>query len=244
MKKILVFILCTVMLCAFAVSASAETHSDMLTSAGNENSGNSHPEKENATESEISPDTTAPENTESTTETEPPAEETAPEPTVTEYIAEYVKSHIEELCVMASLIVAAIYSKIKDGKFGASLGTLNSNAIKIANKGVEIAESAAEKMDGATSKLMELEEKITSVTEKYEKSEEEKAELSTMLSRVEILLKSVKGAALEASNEVAELLVRANLPNSVKDEIYGRHMKAVHELEAAEEGTADDGKKA
>lgn len=244
MKKILVFILCAVMLCAFAVSASAETHSDMLTATENENVGNSNPEKENATESEISPDTTGPENTETPTETEPPAEELTPEPTVTERITDYVKSHIEELSVIASLIIAAIYSKIKDGKFGATLGTLNSNAIKIANKGVEVAEAAAEKMDGATVKLKELEEKFTSVMEKYEKSEEEKTALYTLLASVESLLKGVKGAALEASNEVAELLVRANLPNSVKEEIYGRHMKAVHELEASEEGMNDDGKKA
>lgn len=235
MKKIIIFTLIAVLMSLFCVTAFAEGAQTSGTAAETEISDNSTTEKENASEGEISADKTIPE----TNGAEPSEEKTA-----ADYIVEYVTSHVEELTVIISLIGAAIYSKIKDGKFGATLGTLNSNAIKIANKSAEVAEAAADKMSGAMDKLKLLEDKFSLIMEKYEKSEEEKAELAAMLANTETLLKSVKVAALEASNEVAELLVHANLPNSVKDEMYGRHMKAVHELEAVEGETNNDGQKA
>ena len=230
MKKILILVLCAVMFCAFAVVSSAQTFSDMSVSTEINSEGNSTSEKENATEGEISPDTTIPE----TKETEP----------VTEKIKTYITSHLEEISVIVSLIVAAIYSKIKDGKFGASLGTLNSNAINIANRSASIAEEAFEKMKTVAEAVESWGEKINTLIEQVSKSEEEKTKLADSLAKVETFLKGAKLATLELSNEFAELLVLANIPNSVKDELFARHSKAVHEIEAAEEGTTNDGTQA
>ena len=56
-----------------------------------------------------------------------------------------------------------------------------------------------------------------------------------MLEKVNKHLETSKSANLEFSNELAELLVLANIPNSKKDELYSRHRAAVDAMAAAEE---------
>lgn len=223
MKKFLVIMLCVVLLGATPIIASAEGDSVDAVEENTTVTENLPTEEETATEGENS------------------ASETDSEKPITEVIVDYVKSQYEEILVLLSILGATVYKKVKDGKFSETLGTLNNNSIKIYNKGVEVAEAATEKMNEATAKLEALEERFDSLMAKYEKSEEEKMALASMLSHVETFLKTAKCATLELSNEVAELLVLANIPNSKKDELYARHTKAVHELEVVEEVMSNDG---
>jgi hypothetical protein len=56
-------------------------------------------------------------------------------------------------------------------------------------------------------------------------------------------IKTAKLANVEFANELAELLVLANIPNSKKDELYSRHIAAVGAIAEAEktEVTTNDG---
>jgi hypothetical protein len=46
-------------------------------------------------------------------------------------------------------------------------------------------------------------------------------------------------ANVEFANEVAELLILANIPNSRKDELYARHLAAVNAIQEAESIVAE-----
>lgn len=181
----------------------------------------------------------------------PPVEEVvtegeneASEPTMTENIVEYVKEHFEEICVLVGGGLLAFYEGIVRKKMNGSIGTLNNNAITIANDsakaikdGKKAMDTGVEKMQAVADKINRFEEKIDLFLEKVEKAYAEKQSL-------EALLNSTKLACLEMSNEVAELLVLANIPQSKKEELYARHTQAVHELEKAEGVISNDGEKA
>ena len=182
-----------------------------------------------------SPDAVAPDT--SVTETVPEDEKP-----ITETIVDYVKEHLEEISVIVSLIAAAIYKKIKDGRLGATLGTLNNNAITIAENSATTIKKALAEVEDISNVVNGYKDEIASLLAEIRKSAEEKKSLEDTLSHVETFLKTAKLATLELSNEVAELLVLANIPNSKKEELYARHTQAVHELEAVEEVMSNVGK--
>jgi chromosome segregation ATPase len=224
MKRILAFILCTLLICAIPTVAFATEDSSAVVDPNASVSDNSTTEQENATESEIS----APETEEKT---------------ITESIVDYVKAHIEELSVIVTLIVSIFFDKLKHGKLTGSIGTLNNNAIAIAENSSTAIKTALDEVEDIADVVKNYKDEIASLLGEIRKSAEEKQSLEATLSHVETFLKTAKLATLELSNEVAELLVLANIPNSKKDELYARHTKAVHELEVAEEVIGNDGKK-
>jgi hypothetical protein len=222
MRKLFTLIIALVIVMAFTVTAHATDEAL--------DSTNSTPAEEIAVESENI------------------ASESASENTVTDGIATYVKGHIEEISVIVSLIAAAIYSKVKDGKFGASLGTLNNNAITIAKDASEKMREVANKLEcyekGITDKLDEFEKKYGDLLGAFESDEEERLSFKDTLAHIEKLLSSVKLAATENSNEIANLILLSGIPNAKKDELYGDHLVAIRALEALEEGQTNDGEKA
>ena len=178
----------------------------------------------------------------------PPVEEVVTEeefePTITEEIVGYAKEHFEEICVLVGGVLLAFYEGVVRKKMNGSIGTLNNNAITIAENSGEAIKATFAKMEAMSERVNGFENKINSLLEAFQKTAEEKQSLEDMLSKVETFLNTSKLACLEMSNEVAELLVLANIPQSKKEELYSRHTKAVHELEAAEGVTTDDGEKA
>lgn len=224
MKRILMFILCTMLICAIPTVAFAAEDSSAVVEQNTSETDNSTTEQENATEGEISAPVTE-------------------EKTISESIVDYVKSHIEEISVIATLIVSIFFDKLKHGKLNGSIGTLNNNAIAIAENSSKEIKTSREEAKDIANMVKDCKDEIASLLGEIRKSAEEKQSLEDTLSHVETFLKTAKLATLELSNEVAELLVLANIPNSKKDELYARHTKAVHELEAAEEVMASDGKK-
>ena len=94
-------------------------------------------------------------------------------------------------------------------------------------------------------------ENVSAVVDKYKdeiitllaeirQTDDEKKKLETALAEVENYLKTAKLANTELANEVAELLVLANIPNSKKEELYSRHRAAVAAIDAAEHKEVKD----
>lgn len=193
------------------------------------------------TEVEDQTDVTTEVSTEVVTEV---STESTAELSTTEVIVEWLKSHIEELSVIFTLLLTIFYEVRKHGKLNLSMGVLNNNAVKIAEDSSTTIKKALDEVQDIAEVVNKYKEEFEALLSETRKSAEEKLTLEATLSNIETFLKTSKLAMIEVSNEVAELLVLANIPNSKKDELYARHMKAVHELEAAEEVTSNDGKEA
>lgn len=219
MKKIFVFILCLILIAAVPTVAFAE---------------------------EISPDNADIPTTENgiATEGENSAPETEEDKPITEIIVSTVKEHIDTLSVIGALIVGIIYEIRKHKSLNGSIGTLNNNAITVAENSATAIKSALSSIEGVANVVNTYKDEITTLLAEIRQSAEEKKILVEMLNHVGNSLKTVKLATIELSNEVADLLVLANIPNSKKDELYARHQKAVHDLEAAEGVISNDGTEA
>lgn len=178
----------------------------------------------------------------------PPVEEVVTEeenePTMTENIVEYVKEHLEEIFVIVGGVLFAFYEGVVRKKMNGSIGTLNNNAITIATDSAKAIKDALAEVEGIANIVKNYKEEFEAILGEVRKNGEEKKSLEDTLNEVKTFLNTSKLACLEMSNEVAELLVLANIPQSKKEELYSRHTKAVHDLEAAEGVIADDGEKA
>ncbi len=174
---------------------------------------------------------------------ETPVSESVPEETVTEMIVDYVQSHFEEISVIVTMILMAFYDRLTRRKLSGTIGTLNNNAITVAEKSKDAIDVALSKVEGVANVLQNYEEKMQSLMDEIRNSEEEKKALQEALVRVESYINKAKLANVEFANELAELLCLSNIPNSKKEELYARHIQSVRSLEAAEdEGVkADDG---
>ena len=165
------------------------------------------------------------------------------EVSITEEIVTYVKSHIEEISVIGTLLLTIFYEIRKHRNLNGSIGALNNNAITMAENSTEAIKKALSEAKDIADVVINYKEEFNTLLGEIRKSAEEKARLEDTLSHVETFLLTAKSATLELSNEVAELLVLANIPNSKKEELYARHMKAVHDIEQAEEAISNDGEK-
>jgi hypothetical protein len=170
-------------------------------------------------------------------------ENAAPEKTVTENIVDYIVANIDKLVV---IVVMAAYSIVESrlrGKMNGSIGTLNNNAVAIANNSANAINTALDKVENVTTKLNEYEDKFEALLAEIRVSEEEKKALQVALIKVESYLKAAKLANIEFANELANLLCCANIPNAKKDEFYKKHLEGLQRLEA-EEVKSDDGTEA
>lgn len=195
------------------------------------------------------------------------------EPTLTDEIVGYIKQHLEEISVIITLILTAFYNVRKHKILNKSIGTVNNNAVTVAENSQTAISQALTNMECVTSALTEyrvefermLEEFRANVAEKqaleeligecrtviekllaeYPANFEEKQKLEQTLSEVHAHLKTAKLANVELANEVAELLVLANIPNAKKEELYSRHRAAVGAIADAEktEAITNDGQK-
>ena len=145
---------------------------------------------------------------------------------VTERIVSYLQEHLEEISVIITMILTVFYQIRKHASLNRSIGTLNNNSIAIA-------ENSSAAMEGVSSAVTGYKSEIAALLGEYRQSAEEKKRLETSLSAVEGYLKTARLANVELANEVAELLVLANIPNSKKEELYARHRAAVQAIDAA-----------
>lgn len=167
------------------------------------------------------------------------------EKTMTEEVVDYVKGHVEEISVIGTLLLTIFYEVRKHGKLNGSIGTLNNNAITVAQNSAEAIKAALAGVEGIADVVNKYKDEIESLLGEIRKSAEEKKTLEETLSHVEGFLKTSKLATIELANEVAEILCLANIPVSKKEELYSRHRAAVNTIAEAEgEVTTHDGEEA
>lgn len=166
--------------------------------------------------------------------TEAPAEaETAvveaddPNDLSVDMIVGYVQEHLEEISVIITLILSIFYNVRKHGKLNKSITTLNNNS-------VAVAETSATSIGNVLAVVAEYKSAMDKALEEIRRNDEERAKLEDSLAEVSKYLKATRLANVELGNEVAELLILANIPNSKKDELYARHLAAVNEITEAE----------
>ena len=228
MKKILAFILCIVLMCAMPIVAFAE--SEVIEETP--------PVVETLPTEEPTPETEPPDTTPPTELTPLP---TPPEPTfeedaraTTEKIKAWFEKNSGALTIVFTIIGygVAMFKKIKNVVKSAT--TMNNNAISIAENSDKTTAAALAKLDVATAIINSYEEKMTELLSEIRENDEDKKKHAMALEKVTTYLEAAKAANVELSNEVAELLVLANIPNSKKEELYSRHLKAVGAIADAE----------
>ncbi len=168
------------------------------------------------------------------------------EKTIAEIIVEYVQSHFEEISVIGTLLLTIFYEIRKHGKLNGSIGTLNNNAITVAEKSADAINAALDKVAEISKQVEGYQQAFNSLLEEIRISEDEKTALKDALVKVESYLNTSKLANLEFADELANLLCLANIPNAKKEEFFSRHRAAVDAIAEAEtaEVKADDGQEA
>lgn len=161
-------------------------------------------------------------------------QETPAEPSMTETIVNWVKENIEEISVIVTLLLTIVYNVRKHALMNRSIGALNNNAIAVAEHSTESIQNALTEVSRVNASVVGYSVKIEEFLAEFRANAEEKKRLEELLSKTEGFLETAKLANVELANEVAELLVLANIPNSKKDELYARHLKAVNAIDEAE----------
>lgn len=217
MKKFFVFIICMVFICATPILVYAQTDG-------------------------IDTDMV-------TIEEEAPSANQISEPTetiTTEKIVSYIKGHFEEISVILTLILTAFYNVRKHHVLNKSVSTLNNNAVTVVKDSESAIGAALAQVETAAVSVASFKEEFAAFLSEIQKEHAEKERLEKMLADVDSHLKTAKLANVELGNEVAELLVLANIPNSKKEELYSRHRAAVDAIESVPtnitEVNEDDGK--
>lgn len=225
MKKILVLIAALLVMFAMPIAVFAEEIAAIVEES----------EAETVTETETEPTTeeSTPTDTESAPPTDEPTETDAvviPEEvsTFTDKMMAYIQKHLNDISVIVTLILSVLYQIRKHHSLNKSIGTLNNNSIKVA----EQSSTAIGVVDGYKTNIEEI-------LAEYRQSAEDRKRLEKVLAESTNLLKTAKLANVELANEVAELLVLANIPNSKKDELYSRHRAAVDALASADAETTE-----
>ena len=216
MKKILVFILVLMLVCVTPLVAYAEGEAV--------EEGNSTPETEIATESEISPSV---------------VEKIATEwdhlkNLFSENFEDWILAHVEEISVVITLIMTAFYNMRKHKLLNRSMGTLNNNAITVAQTSNDFMGNALAQMQNASGAVVQYDARITALLEAFKTTAEDKAMLERELVEIKNYLKVESESNIEFANELAELLALANIPNYKKEELGSRHVAAVNAIIEAE----------
>lgn len=234
MKKILAILMCAMLVCVMPVVAFA-TEAEVV--EGDATMDETPVETPDEVPDEI-PNETPPDDEK--TEEEIQAELT------TEKIVNYITAHLEEFSVILTMILTVFYQARKHLALNKSITTMNNNTVSVAQNSAEAIANTVSGMAGMADTVNSYKAEMEKALAEVRANEEEKREMKAMLDKVNKHLETSKAANLEFSNELAELLVLANIPNSKKDELYSRHRAAVDALEAAEktEVKDDDGEEA
>jgi hypothetical protein len=216
MKKIFALLVCTILLlCAFPVSVFAEGESVGSVEPTVEVVDTLSTTEEIATEGEILTEKTIPDIT-------------------PELIVEYIKVHFEEISVIITLILTVFYNIRKHKLLNRSIAATNNNAITVAENSDIAIRDALSRMEGISSDVLGYKEAFALLLAEYRANAEEKKKLESTLNEAMTCIKASKLANVEFANELAELLVLANIPNSKKEELYSRHLAAVGAIADAE----------
>ena len=152
----------------------------------------------------------------------------------TEEIVNWVKGHLEEILVIITTIVLTIYQKLNNSSTNKYIATCNNNAVAIAENSNSTVATALTELAAMAALVAKCKDEINELLAEIRLNDEEKKQLQAALTNNESYLKTAKLANVELANEVAELLVLANIPISKKEELYSRHRAAVAAINAAD----------
>ena len=252
MKRIFAFILVLMLVCVTPLVASAEDYEVGDVFEGEVDEGNSTPEEETPVEDEIlppveTPNEEVPEETpdESIKDTvmEGLEEEEKDEiEAMADSVVKYIEAHLDTISLFFTVIISIFYQIKKHASLNKTIGVLNNNSITVAeNSKKSIADMMAEMVE-VGNVVKGYKASTEELLAAYKQTAEDNKKLVAELNEHKKYLKAAKKANVEFSNELAELLILANIPNSKKEELYGRHRAAVALLDTAEV-TEDEGNK-
>jgi hypothetical protein len=162
--------------------------------------------------------------------TPPPADNEILEEAKThsEEIVAWIMENIEEISVICTMILTTILTIRKLAILIKSAITMNNNTVTVASNSEKVVQEASTTVGNYVDAMNELLAEVRS-------NADEKQKLVAKLDDATRFMNTAKLANMELANEVAELLVLANIPNSKKEELYSRHRAAVNAIAAAEE---------
>lgn len=210
MKKIFALLLCAVLALAFSVSASANATASLAA----------------VTVVAVGEDAVVEEGgaTDEKTDIEIEADK------ITEQIVVWFQDNFEEISVIITLLLTLFYQVKKHTSLNKSIGTLNNNAVAIAeNSGATITQ-ALSGVSSVSAVITDYIGKMDNLLAEVRSNEEDKRAMKAALDTAMKYVESAKSANIELANELAELLNLANIPNSKKEELYARHRAAVEAM--------------
>lgn len=142
-------------------------------------------------------------------------------------IVAWVQNHLEEISVIVTLLLTIFYNVRKFATMNKSIGTLNNNAITVAKDSSAAIDSALVGLEGVNSIVSTYVNEFADL----------KGTIKASLEQTEKRYETAKLANIELANEVAELLVLANIPPAKKEELYARHRAALDKIAEAEKPT-------
>ena len=227
MKKILAILMCVMLVCMMSVVVFAEDAEVVEGDATLDEAPEETPPAETPTDGEK-------------TDEEIQAE------LATEKFVNYIKENLEEWSVIVTLVLTVFYNARKHLALNKSMATMNNNTVSVAQSSAEAIANTVASVAGVTEVVNHYKTAMDNMLAEVRANEDEKQQLKAMLADCSATLKTAKAANIELANEVAELLILANIPNSKKDELYSRHLAAVKSIDTAErtEVKEDDGAEA
>lgn len=150
--------------------------------------------------------------------------------TVSGAIVEWVEPNIEEIGVIITLLGYGIMLFKKFGSVLKNMGTMNNNTITISKENAAFMAQAMASINDASGAVTGYDARIAALLDAFQKTAESEKKLENELVEIKNYLKISADANLEFSNELAELLGLANIPNYVKEEIGARHVAAKNSI--------------
>ncbi len=225
MKKILVFMICMLIVCAIPFSVYAEASlptEDIEATASETVAENEATESASAAPAETVEETAKSGAKESVTEL------------LSVKFKQWVVPHMEEISVIITLIGTAFYNMRKHKLLNKSIGTMNNNTVTIAEQSSNMMTQALTGMENTALAVKGYDERIEALLEAHRSTARDKERLEKELSEMKTYLKTSTQANVEFANELAELLALANIPNYKKEEIGARHMAAMRAIAGME----------
>ena len=149
-----------------------------------------------------------------------------------EDIMSWIENNYDKISVVVTLLFSVLFAIRRSKKINNAITTVNNNS-------VAIAKNSEDSMVGMSNTVTQYSDSMSAMLAEIRRNNEERASLEESLTEVSKYLKATRLANLELANEVAELLILANIPNSKKDELYSRHLAAVNAIAEAEKVVAE-----
>ena len=150
--------------------------------------------------------------------------------TISGAIVDILRQYYKEIITTIFILCYTAWEQNRDKRLNKNVGTLNNNAITVAENSTNFMSKALSNIEDASYRVTSFEETIATLLEAYQQTAEEKKKLENELVELKEYLKTSVDANVEFADELAELLGLANIPNYKKEEIGARHVAAKKQL--------------